>query len=121
MGDYAYLLMKTILALGLVVVLILGTMYAFRLVQGRGYSSGRGFPIRVLARGFLGQKGSLVVVEVAGEVLVLGISPGAVNLLLRIDDEEVISGLRSRAGARPVVMGARWWARLLGGAGKAGR
>jgi flagellar biogenesis protein FliO len=100
MGDYSYMLLRTVLALGLVIVLMVGAMYAVRSLSGRmGTMSGRS-PVRVLARSFLGQKSSIAIVEVGGEVLVLGISMNAVNLLARIDDEDVIRGLRAGGAGR---------------------
>ncbi len=96
MEGYSYMLLRSVLALGFVVALMVGAMYAFRVLSGRrGYSSAS-LPIRVIARAFMGQKSSIAIVDVAGEVLVLGISANAVNLLTRLDDPEVIRGLKDR-------------------------
>lgn len=89
------MLLRSVLALGLVIALMVGAMYAFRRFTGpRGAGAGP-LPISVISRAFMGQKSSIVIVDVAGEVLVLGISTGAVNLLLRLDDPEVIKDLKS--------------------------
>ncbi len=100
MGDYTYMLLRTLLALGIVLALIIGAVYAMRLLSGRVGKGSGGAPIRVLARSFIGQKSSIAIVEVTGEVLVLGISVNAVNLLARIEDKDVISGLMAHGAGR---------------------
>ncbi len=96
MGDYSYMLLRSVLALGFVVALMVGGMYAFRrLSLMRGSPSGA-LPVSVISRAFMGQKSSIAIVDVAGEVLVLGISPNAINLLLKVEDPGVIEELKKR-------------------------
>jgi len=96
MEGYSYMLLRSLLALGFVVALMVGAMYGFRFLSGRkGYSSSQA-PISVISRAFMGQKSSIAIVDVAGEVLVLGISPNAINLLSRLEDPEVIRTLKDR-------------------------
>ncbi len=119
MGDYSYMLLRTVLALGLVIVLMVGAMYAVRSLSGRIGPRGGRAPIRVLARSFLGQKSSIAIVEVGTEVLVLGISVNAVNLLGRIEDEDVITGLRAGSGTgRSGGIGAGALSGIIGQLGK---
>jgi flagellar biosynthetic protein FliO len=51
--------------------------------------------VRVLGSGFLGPKKSIVMVEVAGEVLVLGISNDNISLLTQIQDKEKIAEIKA--------------------------
>ena len=89
-GDYAYMLLRTVLALALVVGVLAASLYGLRMVQGRWGGRPGALPVRVLSRAFIGQKSSIAVVEVAGQVLVLGIGQGSVSLLARLDGEEAL-------------------------------
>jgi len=103
MEGYSYMLLRSILALGLVAALIAGAVYGLRLLSGRRGSALGQAPISVISRAFMGQKSSIAIVDVAGEVLVLGVSPNAINLLLRIEDPEAIQILKdspARGGLR---------------------
>ncbi len=51
--------------------------------------------VRVLGSGFLGPKKSIVMVEVAGEVLVLGMSNDNISLLMQIQDKEKIEEIKA--------------------------
>jgi len=100
MEGYSYMLLRSILALGFVIALMVGLMYAFRIISGaRGTAAGQA-PINVISRAFIGQKSSIAIVDVAGEVLVLGISANAINLLTRLEDPEVIGALKQRESRR---------------------
>ncbi len=110
-GDYSYMLLRSILALGLVIVLMIGALYVFRRLTSMKGAAAGSLPISVISRAFMGQKSSIAIVDVAGEMLVLGISPGAINLLLRLDDPEVIKGLKEMPRRGQLGLG-----RLLGGA-----
>ncbi|MBT3921018.1 MAG: FliO/MopB family protein [Nitrospina sp.] len=54
--------------------------------------------INVLGTGFLGPKKNIVLVEVADEVLVLGMSQNNISLLTNITDPEKIEEIKSRGG-----------------------
>jgi flagellar protein FliO/FliZ len=54
--------------------------------------------VNVLGTGFLGPKKNIVLVEVAGEVLVLGISQDHIALLTSITDTEKIADIKSVGG-----------------------
>jgi flagellar protein FliO/FliZ len=62
--------------------------------------------VQVLGSGFLGPKKSIVMVEVAGEVLVLGISNDNISLLTQIQDQEKIEEIKS---SRKEVKGGGFW------------
>jgi flagellar protein FliO/FliZ len=54
--------------------------------------------INVLGSGFLGPKKNIVLVEVAGEILVLGMSQNNISLLTNITDPEKIEEIKSKGG-----------------------
>lgn len=54
--------------------------------------------VNVLGSGFLGPKKNIVLVEVAGEVLVLGMSQDHIALLTSITDQEKIEEIKSTGG-----------------------
>ena len=62
--------------------------------------------VRVLGSGFLGPKKSIVMVEVAGEVLVLGISNDNISLLMQIQDQEKIEEIKA---SRKEANGRSFW------------
>ncbi len=99
-GGYTYMLLRSVVALGLVIALMAGVLYAFRRLYGVRGASLDAMPISILSKAFLGQKSSIAIVEVAGEVLVLGVSPNAVNLLMRLEDSEIIKKLKATPGRR---------------------
>jgi flagellar protein FliO/FliZ len=54
--------------------------------------------VNVLGSGFLAPKKNIVLVEVAGEVLVLGMSQDSISLLTNITDPEKIEEIKSKGG-----------------------
>jgi flagellar protein FliO/FliZ len=89
--DFGAALSKMLLALA-VVLGLLGGLYwlarRFMPSQAGGPSGG----MRVLGRLPLGPRKGLVLVEVAGRVLVLGMSEQGLNLLTTLDDPQQITG-----------------------------
>lgn len=62
--------------------------------------------VQVLGSGFLGPKKSIVMVEVAGEILLLGISNDNISLLMQIQDKEKIEEIK--ASKKEVNPGNFW-------------
>ena len=87
--------LKMLSALSLVLALVFVSVHAARrLLKGRGLGPGRA--IQVLASHYLGPKQSIALVEVAGEVLVLALSPNDVRLLTKVDNVEALQRLMAR-------------------------
>ena len=78
--------LKMVLALVLVLLLMGGCVYVFKRTLGRrmGLGGGKDRHIRILSSAYLGPKKNIVLVEVAGETLVLGVSGERISLLSRI-------------------------------------
>ncbi len=75
--------------LALVLGLLAALAYGAKRVLSHGAAGRVGPGIRVVARHGLGPKVSVTVVEVGAETLVLGVTPGEVQLLSRLDDSPV--------------------------------
>ncbi len=88
----------------LVVAFMLLIFYLFKkFVLKNTPFEGSGKLVQVLGTGFLGPRNNIALVEVAGDVLVLGISNDNITLLSHIEDEDKIAEIRSRSGKnRPV-------------------
>ncbi len=100
-ASYFGALLKMFFALGLVVALMLGTVYLLKRMLGRA-SVGVGGEevIKILAVRSLGPKTSIIVVDTLGKVTVVGLSAGSMQVITTIDDEvrlEKIRELRERA------------------------
>lgn len=99
--QYLYLLVKAVVTLLFVLGLLGASLYALKYYMRKGGNPSRPkAPVRVLNTFFLGQKRNLSVVEVAGEVLVLGITPTNITMLTKIEDPAAIDELRNSSGAR---------------------
>jgi flagellar biogenesis protein FliO len=87
--SYLYLLVKSILTLLFVLGLMGAALYALRLYMrktGTASVKGAKAPVRVITTAFMGPKRNIAVVEVAGEVLVLGLTPQSITFLTKIED-----------------------------------
>lgn len=87
--SYLYLLVKSILTLLFVLGLMGAALYALKLYMRKsGTASVKGVkaPVRVITTAFLGPKRNIAVVEVAGEVLVLGLTPQSITFLTKVED-----------------------------------
>ncbi len=79
--------------------LVLGLMFiVFHLFKKFGLKNsvfgGEGKPIKVLSTGFLAPRKSIALVEVAGDILVVGISNDQISLLGNIQDPEKIEQIK---------------------------
>ncbi|UCD11194.1 MAG: flagellar biosynthetic protein FliO [Nitrospinaceae bacterium] len=90
--------LKMLSMLALVLGLMFILFYGFKKFVLKGTPFGRYDRwMRVLGTSFLGPKKSIALVEVAGEVLVLGMANDNISLLSRIDDPEKIERITSGA------------------------
>ena len=108
-GSYSYHFVKAILTLSFVLGLLLVSVYAIRVYMNRRMgkdksgATRRAFnasPVLVLHTSALGSKKNIAIVDVAGEVLVLGITPSSINMLAKIDGLDAIEALRKRHSAK---------------------
>ncbi|MBW7956330.1 MAG: flagellar biosynthetic protein FliO [Deltaproteobacteria bacterium] len=95
--SYMYLLVKSILTLFFLLGLFGAAMYALkRFARSESGSSSRAAvkPVKVIASAFLGPKRNIAIVEVAGEMLVLGLTPTTITFLSKIEGKDALEDLR---------------------------
>ena len=96
-ANFSTVAMKFTAALGGILTVILGLFFFFKKVAPDAVAKfgGNGSLVRTLHKTTLAPKKSLAVVEVAGEVLVLGISGQNIAMLTKIENEEALARVRS--------------------------
>ncbi len=98
--------LRMVTMLLLVVAFMLLLFYLFKkFVLKNTPFGGSGKLVQVLGTGFLGPRNNIALVEVAGDVLVLGISNDNITLLSHIEDEEKIADIKSRSFKNKPVKG----------------
>lgn len=101
--SYMYLLVKSILTLFFLLGLFGAAMYAlkrFARTGAGGASTAASKPVKVVATAFLGPKRNIAIVEVAGEMLVLGLTPTAITFLSKIEGKDALEDLRRLKDAK---------------------
>ncbi len=91
--DLTTAALKMVFSLALVLAVVWMLYRWARRMLPAGAIGNDGRLVKVLASHHLGVKKSIMVVQVPGSVLVLGIGAEQVNLLSRIDDPDLIAGL----------------------------
>ena len=104
-GSLFFSFIKMISALAVVLGLMIGAAWFLKRIGAR---TGMGIPdgqlIRVVSSSYIGPKNSIVVVDVLGELLIVGISGSQMTLLSSISDEGRLVKMREmRAGSLPQV------------------
>ena len=100
--SYTYLLIKAVITLSFVLGLLGASLYALKYYMNKGGKGQRSkglSPVRVLNTFFLGQKKNLTIVEVAGEVFVLGVTPTTVSFLAKLEKNGTVEELQRAAGS----------------------
>lgn len=88
--DSAANLGRTMLGLGVVIALVFGLAWVARRVSAmRGLSGSGGGPIQVVGQLALGTRERLLLVEVDGKRVLLGVVPGSIT---RLDASDVATG-----------------------------
>jgi len=100
--DVASSALQILMALGIVLGGLLGVFYMLKRYLKRDAGGAGGKLIRVVASQYVGIKKNIALVEVPGAMLVVGISNDKISLLTKIDDKEVLAGLRQEtSGVAP--------------------
>ena len=82
--------LKMILALGGVLVLLLGLVRLFRRSSWGGASSGPDAGIRVLTSRMIAPQKYVSLVEIGGEVLALGVTSQQITFLTKVENQEML-------------------------------
>jgi len=89
-------LVKMLFALALVIGLMIGAMYFIKkILHSTSPEMDRGSLIRILASRYLGPKNSILIVDVAGEIIVIGLSNSQMSMLTTISDKDALDKLRN--------------------------
>lgn len=104
---------KMFVILALVLGMILGFLWFMRKLSGQGSTADS--PVRVLHTQTLGGSRSLQVVEVSGEILLLGVSDSGVTLVKDLSGTEAADAFRLAASKTGAAGGAKGFSDLLGG------
>ncbi len=103
--DFLASLLKMVSALAVVLGVMLAGLWAVRRFMNKtGANVDDGRMIRVLSTRYLGPKSSILLLDVLGSVIVVGVSGTQMTLLTTITDEDSLERLRS---ASPVESAAR--------------
>lgn len=98
--DLTLATVKMVIALGVVLAVIWGLYRIARRSLPMAQAGGKGKMIQVLESQYLGVKKNITLVQVPGEVLVLGVGPDRVNLLTRIDNPEIIKSIADASASQ---------------------
>jgi flagellar biosynthetic protein FliO len=94
--DFLASLLKMISALAVVLGVMLAGLWAVRRFMSKtGAKVDDGQMIRVLSTRYLGPKSSILLLDVLGSVIVVGVSGAQMTLLTAITDEDSLERLRS--------------------------
>jgi flagellar biogenesis protein FliO len=85
--DMSALALRVVLALGSILLLILGAAYLLRFMNGRA-GNGAGRTVRVLDRCYLAPKRALYTVRFGERVLVVGVTESTITPVLELSEEE---------------------------------
>ena len=89
-------------ALGIVLGGLLVVFYLMKRFLKRGMGDSKGQLIRVIASQYIGFKKNIALVEVAGTILVVGVSNDRITLLSKIEDSADLASIRQEASAIPL-------------------
>jgi flagellar protein FliO/FliZ len=86
---------KMLFALAIVLGLMVGAAYFFkRIFPGNGGCSNDHSLINVVASRYLGPRSSIMLVEVLGKIIVVGVSPNQISPLATITETEALERLK---------------------------
>jgi len=101
-------LLKMISALALVLGIMIGlAFFARRFFQQTGMATPDGSAISILTVKYLGPKSSIMIVDILGEVVVIGVSNQQMSYITTIDDTAALERLKSLSrhrGAQAVAI-----------------
>lgn len=89
-------LLKMVFSLAIVLGMMIGAMYFIKkLLHNAIPAIDRGSMIKILANRYLGPKSSIMVVDVAGQIIVVGLSNQQMTVLTTISDKDQLVKLRN--------------------------
>ncbi len=115
--DFSFFsaLLKMLFALAVVLGLLIGTVYFLKRFMTPMGGGDEGQAIRILASRSLGPKSSILVVDILGKVVALGVTGAQISVITELDDPSALDRLKSRGGApaSPLPVTLDRYSRLL--------
>ncbi|MBI5756177.1 MAG: flagellar biosynthetic protein FliO [Nitrospirae bacterium] len=100
--DITASIFKMVLALGIVLSLLFAAVFLFKkFFGGKIGLAGKGQQIRVITSTYLGPKKSIAVVDVAGERIVVGVTPTHITMLTRLRNDDEFKDLLNERMTSP--------------------
>jgi flagellar protein FliO/FliZ len=94
--DFIASLLKMVSALAVVLgIMLAGLWFVRKLMKKTGTGVDDGHAIRILSTRYLGPKSSIMLVDVLGSVIVVGVTAGQISMLTTITDEDSLERLKS--------------------------
>lgn len=95
-ADVFWSFIKMISALAVILGLMIGALYFFkRFLKNTGTGMDRGELIRVIASRHLGPKSNIMLLDIAGRVVAVGLAGNRMTLLATITEPEALDRLKS--------------------------
>ncbi|MEA3486386.1 MAG: flagellar biosynthetic protein FliO [Thermodesulfobacteriota bacterium] len=91
-------LLKIVSALAVTVGIMIVVAYLFKKIVKRGSEINNDDLIKILSAKYLGPKSSIMLVDVLGNIMVIGISSSGISMLTEILDPESLERLRAIQG-----------------------
>ena len=106
-GSMGWMLVKTLLTLGVVVGLVAAVVWVVKRLAVSGRAGGP-VPVRVSGTTYLAPKKAIYLVDVAGRRLVLGVTDQSIQLLteLPIPEEEALDASKPQPGFKQKLRGS---------------
>lgn len=94
--SYAWSFFKMLAALAIVIAMMIGTAYVLKKYFYRSPETVNGNPmIDILSTRYLGPKNSILLVDVVGQVILLGVSTAQISALGTISDPKALENLKN--------------------------
>jgi len=91
-------LLKIVSALAVTIGAMIIVAYLFKKIVKKGAGVGNDDLIKILSAKYLGPKSSIMLIDVLGNIMVIGISSGGISLLTEIVDPESFEQLKDIRG-----------------------
>jgi flagellar protein FliO/FliZ len=100
--DFIASLLKMVSALAVVLGIMLAALWFVRkLMKKAGTGVDDGQAIRILSTRYLGPKSSIMLVDVLGSVIVVGVTGSQISMLTTITDEDSLERMKSSQAVEP--------------------
>ncbi len=86
-----YTILKSYGMLFVVIGILAGFLYLLKRFTGMNYHGGGQNPIKILGSHYIAPKSKLIVVDIQGEKMLLGVTPSAINMITKIPDHAEFS------------------------------